>query len=275
MCKQKITIIGVGKMGNALTEGLLHSGLILKENLVLSNRSEKKLERFKEMSIFTTLNNKNAVKDADLVILAVKPNVIKRVCQEIKSNLKQSALIVSIAAGVRIQSIKNWLDNQRRGVLRIMPNSPLQIGQGMSGWTASSEVTKEQKVAVQKILRNLGKEIYFDDENMLNQVTAISGSGPAYFFHIIECLLEAARKIGLNEEQARRLVYQTFGGSSDLLLQSGKTAKELQRAVTSKGGTTEAALEEFRKWGLKNAIMKGVLGAFKRSQELSKHNTSL
>lgn len=270
MLKQKIAIIGIGKMGSALAKGLLDSGLTQKRNLVLSNRSEKKLEYFKKAGIRTTLNNKTAVKDANIVILAVEPDIIKKVCQEIKITLKKNTLIASIATGIKIQSIKDWLSNQQKVVVRIMPNTALQIGQGMSGWTKSAEVNKTQKVTIQKILQSLGEEIYFNDEEILDQVTAISGSGPAYFFYFVECLIEAAKKLGFNQKQAEKLVYQTFKGSSDLLFQSGKTARELRQAVVSKGGTTEAAIKEFKKLRLQNVIIKGAWKAFKRSQELSK-----
>jgi pyrroline-5-carboxylate reductase len=200
------------------------------------------------------------------VVLAVKPQNIQEVLVGLKGKLKNNQLILSIAAGVRIKAIVAGTGHRK--VVRSMPNTPAQIGLGISGWTATKEVTAAQKKLAQSILGAMGKEIYFADEKYLDMVTAVSGSGPAYIYLFAEALIEGAVELGIKRQDAATLVLQTVLGAAHLLNQSSKTPAELRRDVTSKGGTTERAIEVFEKSGLTNIVVKAVLAACQRAKEL-------
>ena len=181
----------------------------------------------------------------DVIVLAVKPQNLPEVLAALKGKLTPGQLALSIAAGVRISTINSGLEHEC--VVRAMPNTPAQVGWGITGWTATPAVTKTQKGWARVILGVMGQEIYFDDETYLDRVTAVSGSGPAYFFLFAEALTEAAIDIGLSRQEAERLVLQTMLGAAHLLEKSDRPPDELRHNVTSKGGTTEHALEVFEK----------------------------
>lgn len=242
----KLAIIGVGKMGGALAKAL-------KDQVLLSNKS---------------VTNTAVAQQADVVILAVKPLVIQAVCEQIGPILKKRVLVISIAAGIRMKKITNWLGKKNQAVVRAMPNLALPLGLGMTGWTANRQVSLKQKQLVRKIFSACGREIYFKDESALDRVTAISGSGPAYFFYAAEALIKAGQKIGLSQAEAKLLVIQTINGATGLLNQSNKSAKGLRLAVTSKGGTTEAAVKVFEKEKLSSILEEGVKAAYRRARAL-------
>ncbi len=181
-------------------------------------------------------------------------------------SLTSSQVVVSIAAGVKILTITRGLGISR--VVRAMPNTPAQIGYGITGWTATPGVTEEQKDRARTILGAMGQEIYFDDEKYLDMVTAVSGSGPAYFFLFAEALIEAAADIGLPRRTGERLVLQTMLGSAHLWENYDKPVAELRRSVTSKGGTTERAIEVFEKGGFARLVAEAVKAAYARAVEL-------
>jgi pyrroline-5-carboxylate reductase len=174
--------------------------------------------------------------------------------------------VLSIAAGVKISTISQGLGHRK--VVRSMPNTPAQIGLGISGWTATPEVSGEQKALARTILGAMGKEIYFDDEEYLDMVTAVSGSGPAYFYLFAESLIDAAVGLGLNRKDAEALVSQTMLGAAHLMQKSDKTPAELRRNVTSRGGTTERAIQVFEGSDLAGIVGKAVKAACQRAKEL-------
>ena len=256
-------------MGEAMLSAVLDKGLSAPEAVSLGEvREERRQKLNSQFGVMVTESNKEAVASKDVVVLAIKPQNLAEVMAELNGCLEPSQLVLSIIAGARIDSLCRGLSHRR--IVRAMPNTPAQVGAGISAWTATAEVTGEQKERAQAILGAMGKEIYFDDEKYLDMATAVSGSGPAYFFLFVEALIAAAVNIGLPPEDAGKMVFETMQGSSRLILQLDKSPAELRRMVTSPGGTTAAALEQFQKGGLDKLIMKAVRAAYKRAKELGK-----
>ncbi|MGD9143279.1 MAG: pyrroline-5-carboxylate reductase [Dehalococcoidia bacterium] len=263
----KIAFIGGGNMGEAILAAVLEKGLASPHDICVSDISRERrdyLER--KHGVAVTDNTAEAVKNKDIVVLAVKPQNIADIPEAIEKSLQPEQLVLSIIAGVKMATIGKLLNHER--IVRVMPNTPAQIGVGMSGWTATSQVTVEQKERARSILNAMGKEIYFDDEEYLDKVTAISGSGPAYVFLFAECLADATADIGLSRDEAVTLVSQTVLGAARLISESGETPAELRRKVSSKGGTTERALQVFAEGGLKDIVRKAVQAAYDRAKEL-------
>jgi pyrroline-5-carboxylate reductase len=265
----KIAFIGGGNMGEAMVASLLEKKLCQPADICVSDVSEPRREYLREQyGVAVTAGNRSAVKDRDIVVLAVKPQNLPEVLADLKGYLKPSQLVLSIVAGVKISTISQGLGHGR--VVRCMPNTPAQVGYGMSAWTATGEVTAAQKGQARAILGAMGREIYFDSENYLDMVTAVSGSGPAYVFLLAESLVDAAVKIGLPRQEAEELVSQTILGSAHLMQKSGKPPAELRRNVTSRGGTTERALQVFEQGGFARLVEEAVKAAWERAKELGK-----
>jgi pyrroline-5-carboxylate reductase len=263
----RLAFIGGGNMGEAMLAAVLQRGLATPADICISDISAERRDYLKEKySVTVTASNRDAVGGRDIVVLAVKPQNITGIYEELKGFLKPAQLILSIVAGIRIATIRQKLEH--RCVVRVMPNTPAQVGFGMSGWTATEEVTEEQKRWTQAILGAMGKEIFFDDEKYLDMVTAISASGPAYFFLFAECLVDAAVDIGISPKDAGELAAQTMLGAANLLEKSGETPAELRRKVTSRGGTTERALQVFKEGKLADLVRQAVRAAYRRAREL-------
>lgn len=270
-----VTFIGAGNMARSLIAGLIndHSDFSIR----VSDPSEQALDGVKRYwpSVAIFNDNNEAIINADLIVLAVKPHYIQPVCQQINTQIKEEhthPLIVSIAAGIRLQNIKEWLDNDSP-IVRCMPNTPALVQAGASGMTANSHVNTEQKSMAEQILRAVGLVIWFDDESSLDAVTATSGSGPAYYFLVMEAMQKAAIKLGLNEKEARLLVLQTALGAAKLALESNDSPAVLRQNVTSKGGTTEAALNVLNEGCLVSLFEQAMTAANDRSIELANANT--
>ena len=265
----KIAFIGGGNMGEAMLAAVLARALAQPESISVSDVSHKRLEYLKKQySVTVTPDNPEAISDKDIIILAVKPQNLAEVMAELKDNLNPAQLILSIIAGAKISTI--FLGLSHNAVVRAMPNTPARVGEGMSVWTATSDVTDQQKQAAKSILGAMGRELYVDDEAYLDMATAISGSGPAYFFLMVEALVDAAMEIGLPREMAQELVLQTMLGSGKFIRQSGASPAELRRKVTSPGGTTAAALAQFEKGGFGGLVRRAVKAAYERAKELGK-----
>jgi len=263
----KITFIGGGNMGEAMLAAVLEKELAAPADVSVSDISEERRDYLKERyDVTVTGDNKAAASGRDIVVLAVKPQNLAEVAEGLKGCLKATQLVVSIVAGVTIDTLSKGLGHNR--IVRVMPNTPAQIGYGISVWTATAGVTDEQKGWTQSILTAMGKEIYFRNEEYLDMVTAVSASGPAYFFLFAEALIEAAVNIGLPRQDAEALVAQTMLGSAHLMQQSEKPPAELRRNVTSRGGTTERALQVFEEGGLAKIVAEAVEAAYKRAKEL-------
>jgi pyrroline-5-carboxylate reductase len=263
----KIAFIGGGNMGEAIIKALLEKKLCKPADIAVSDISESRRQYLKKQyKINVTASNKQAFLGKEVVVLAVKPQNIKEVLADLKGNIKSNQLILSIAAGVKIKTIAQGMGHRK--IVRSMPNMPAQIGLGISGWTATQDVTAKQKDIARLILGAMGKELYFDDEEYLDKVTAISGSGPAYLFLFAESLIDGAVALGLKRQDAEKLVLQTMLGAAHLMDKATKTPAELRRDVTSKGGTTERAIEVFEKSDLAGIVAKAVKAACQRSKEL-------
>ena len=269
MDTKKIAFIGGGAMGEAMLSAVLNKGLSMPEAVWVSDIKEERRQHLKQKcGVTVTEDNREATDKSDIIVLAIKPQNLAEVMPELSGHLKSPQLILSIIAGARINTLCQGLNH--RHVVRVMPNTPVQIGEGISVWTATTEVTKPQKEWTRSILGAMGKEIYVDDEKYLDMATAVSGSGPAYFFLFVESLIESAVKIGLSPDVAKELVLQTMLGSSQLLKKSGKSPAELRRMVTSPGGTTAAAMLQFEKGGFSNLVQQAVTAAYNRAKELGR-----
>ena len=265
----KIVLIGGGNMGEVMLSAILNKGLSTPEAVWVSDINDARLKHLEQKySVAVTNNNRQAVGKGDIVVLAIKPQNLAEVTAELSGQLKPTQLVLSIVAGARIDTLRQGLNH--RNIVRVMPNTPAQIGYGMSVWTATAEVTEAQKGWVSLMLGTMGREIYVDDEKYLDMATAISGSGPAYFFLFVESLIESAVHIGLPRDVAEELVLQTMLGSGHLIQKSGKPPAELRRIVTSPGGTTAEAISEFERGEFSKLVMQAVTAAYNKAKELGR-----
>jgi pyrroline-5-carboxylate reductase len=260
-----ITIIGCGNMGEAIIRGILNKRLYLPSEIIATDvRSERLKEIAADCKIDVTSNNQEAVEKAAIVILAIKPQAMDVVLEEIKLRV-ETRLIISIAAGVRLEKIEAMLPKAK--VIRVMPNTPTLIGCGISAISCGKTVTKQDEERALAIFGALG-DVVKVDERLMDAVCAVSGSGPAYIFLIIESLIAAGVKMGLSYDLSRKLVLTTVEGSAKLTKETGKHPAELKDQVTSPGGTTAAALYVMEEEGLRGIIQKAVLAAQERAKEL-------
>jgi len=263
----KIAFIGGGNMGEAMLAAVLEDGLAKPEAIWVSDVSQARRKALvQKYGVAAMAGNREAISDKEIVVLAVKPQNMAEVMAELGGQLKPGQVVLSIIAGARIETLSKGL--QHGAIARAMPNTPAQIGEGMSVWTATPRVSEEQKGLVGAILGAMGVEIYVDDEKYLDMATAVSGSGPAYFFLMLESLIEAAVAIGLPRDMARKLVVQTMLGSGRLVQKSGEEPAELRRKVTSPGGTTARALEQFEKGQFTGLVKRAVKAAYDKAREL-------
>ncbi len=264
---KKISVIGAGNMGGAIIRGLIRSGDIQGRNIIVSDPSLKKLRVLGKLGVKISRDNTKAAQYGDIIIMAVKPDILSPALSEIKEMISKEQLIISIAAGVKIRTIKRIM-GEKQPVVRVMPNLCATVGMSMSCWVAGNEVSYRHQTLTKKILAAIGKEYRIDEEKILDQITAISGSGPAYVFYLAELLEDAAKKIGLNRDLARTLARQTVIGGAGLLKNSAQSAKELRAGVTSKGGVTETIFTALEKLKVADAFMKAVDAGVKRAKEL-------
>lgn len=259
----KINFIGGGNMANAIIGGLKSNGFAMPSITVLELDAEKRTSLAEGYGVQVTDTYAN-FGNTDVIVLAVKPQQLKEVCGQLVPFLK-SQLVVSIAAGVRSQDMSRWL-NHHSAIVRVMPNTPAQIRAGVSALYALPDVSMTQRTQAETILGAVGKTLWLDDEQKMDAVTAISGSGPAYVFYFIEALQEAAISLGLDATSANMLALETFAGASLLATQSSTDVKTLRAQVTSKGGTTEQGI-----LALESANIKGIIcNAAKAAADKSK-----
>ena len=263
-----ISFIGGGNMAEVMVSAILDKGISSPEAIFVSDVSDARRQYLEKYRISVSSDNRQVVGKGEVVILAVKPQNLADVMAGLKGHLKPEQLVLSIIAGARLETLCQGLSH--RAVVRSMPNTPARIGEGMTVWTASSVVTDEQKKKACSILGSMGKEIYVADEKYIDMATAISGSGPAYVFLFIESLVDAAVHIGIPEEMAMKLVLQTLLGAGHFLQKADRTPAELREMVTSRGGTTEAALRQFEEGGFRQLALKAVVAAYERAKQLGR-----
>ena len=264
-----IALIGPGAMGEAIIAGLLREGVTLPDRIQAAGpRPERGLELKTRYGIQVFTDNLSAARPADVVILAVKPQKLQRVLVGLKGQIQPSALVLSIVAGASIQTLQDGLNHAT--VVRAMPNTPAQIGAGITVWTASPSTSPEQVELARQILCALGQEIYVEEENYLDMATALSGTGPAYVFLFMEALIDAGVHLGFPRRIAEQLVVQTLIGTVDYYRSRKVHPAALRNEVTSPGGTSAAALYYLDKAGFRTAISRAIWAAYERSQELGK-----
>lgn len=263
----KIGFIGGGNMAEAILSSVLARKLADPEDLSVSDVLDSRLSYLvQKFRIATSKDNRKVVKNKEIVILAVKPQTFNDVAAGIRGALQPNQLAISIIAGKNIRTLSSSLDHNC--LVRSMPNTPAQIGEGITVWTATPQVNPQQKKWAASILGVMGTEIFVDDEKYLDMATAVSGSGPAYVFLFIESLEAAAVKLGFSPEVAGRLVMQTLQGSTHLLQKSGKPPRELRQMVTSPGGTTAEAIAVFEKGGFASLIENAITAAYEKAKKL-------
>ena len=271
MEEKKITFIGGGNMAYSLIGGLV-AGNCPGANIRVSDPNEEGLQAMAaQLGTLPFTDNCSAIVDADAIVLAVKPQVLARVAHEISTTLaaqEEQPLILSIAAGVRIGDLERWLGGNRP-VVRSMPNTPALLQSGATGLYANALVSEAQCSLAESILRAVGTTVWLESEAQIDAVTAVSGSGPAYFFLLMEAMEAAGQKLGLSEETARMLTLQTAFGAAKMALERPESSGELRRKVTSPGGTTERAIEVFQQQGLEDLVEQALTAARDRSVELA------
>ncbi len=264
-----IGFIGAGNMASSLICGLVATDFPA-QRLWASDPDTQQLARLaNDQGVHTSSDNNQLVSVVDVVVLAVKPQVVPDVVKPLHEGmLKGNKLVISIAAGISTTALNAWLPEVP--VIRCMPNTPALVGQGMTGLFATSAVSDRQKQAAEMIMQAVGQTVWLDDERLIDSVTAVSGSGPAYFFLLMEAMEAAAIDLGLTAETARLLVQQTAIGAATMVAETGESPAQLRRNVTSPGGTTETALNIFEQHNFKPVVAEALQGAYDRSIELSK-----
>jgi pyrroline-5-carboxylate reductase len=268
MLKKRVAFIGPGVMAEAMIAGLLGRKLAEPEELTASGpRPERGAELHRKYGIPSTVDNGAAASAADVVVLSVKPQRLSEVMKGLKS-IRPEALVLSIVAGASIQKIATGL--KHKAIVRSMPNTPGQIGQGITVWTASAGASPDQRELAEQILGALGEQVFVEDESYLDMATALSGTGPAYVFLFTEALIDAGVHMGFPRRIAEQLVLQTIKGSAAFYEQAERHPATLRNQVTSPGGTSAEALYYLEKAGFRTAISRAVWAAYQRSLELGK-----
>ena len=263
----KLAFIGGGTMAEAMIGGVISKGVATSEDVSVGEPLEERRQLLEQRyGVFATASNPRAAETGDIVVLSIKPQDLPGVLAQLDGSLRQDQAVLSIVAGARMSTIVNGLAHP--SVIRVMPNTPAQIGEGMSLWTCSPEVNGEVRQLAQSILRTVGEEIFVSDEKYLDMATALSASGPAYVFLFIESLIDAGVHLGLPRDMARTLVLQTVLGSVKLVKESGRHPAELKDMVTSPGGTTVEALLALEEGGVRATVINAVIAAYEKSVEL-------
>lgn len=265
----RIAFIGGGNMARSLIGGLLKTGVTANALSVAEPRAEARQELGRDFGVACYAENRLAAADADVLVLAVKPQIMPAIHSELQDTLaRKRPMLISIAAGVRIDQLERWFGHTLP-IVRCMPNTPALIGAGATGLCANRRVSAEQRAQAQHILDAVGLTRWIDDESLMDTVTAISGSSPAYFFALVEALEDAAFAQGMPRETARALAAQTCLGAGRMLTESGEDPAVLRQRVTSPNGTTQAALESFAADHFQHVVARAVAAATRRGGELA------
>jgi len=262
-----IAFIGSGTMAEAMIQALLRAGGVIPDKIIASGpRAERGEDLQARYGVRVTTDNVAAAGEAEIIVLSVKPQVLPTVLAELRGHIQPTALVFSIVAGMPIATIRAGLDHA--AVVRTMPNTPAQVGEGMTVWTAAPTVTEPQRAQAQAILQTMGLEMYVTHEDALNMATAVSGTGPTYVFLLMEALVDAAVHLGFSRRQARLLVLQTVLGSVKFAQQSELHLAQLRNMVTSPGGTSAEAIYQLEKGGMRTILSKAIWAAYKKSRLL-------
>jgi len=266
--KTVIGFIGAGNMAYALIKGLLNNGFDANQINISDPNEELLLNRESELKVTTYSDNTSLLSNSDIIFFAVKPQVLSNVCLELKGIVKSKHLFVSIVAGIRSSDINRWLGGNF-ALIRTMPNTPALFQSGVTGLFANEVVDNEQKSLVESILSSVGECFWVNEEKLIDAITAISGSGPAYFFLLMESMKQAGMALGLDEETANSLSIQTAYGASLMANKTGKDSRTLRSEVTSPNGTTQSAIESFQDQNFEGIVANATRAAYDRARELS------
>jgi pyrroline-5-carboxylate reductase len=268
LAETRIAFVGAGVMAESMIAGLLKKALIPADRIIASHPREDRRQRLEErFSILTSESNFEAAAVADLVFLTIKPQVLHAVMRQLLGSLATQQVAVSVIAGAPIDVLVHGLGHP--AVVRVMPNTPAQVGQGMSVWCTTPDVTGLQRARVQAVLRALGEELWVDEEKYVDMATALSGTGPTYVFLMMEALIDAGVHMGFPRRIAEQIVLQTVSGSVAFARDSGKHMAELRNMVTSPGGTSAEAIYQMEKGGLRTVLSRAVYAAYQRTQVLA------
>jgi pyrroline-5-carboxylate reductase len=267
MTTPRIAFIGAGNMAASLIGGLRAQGIDASAIRASDRGAEQRSKISAEHGIETFASNAEAIQGADVIVLSIKPQVMKEVCLDLAAHISEQQLVVSIAAGISCASLENWLGP--RAIVRCMPNTPALLRQGVSGLYGNAHVSQTQRQQAEQLLSAVGLALWLDKEAQIDAVTAVSGSGPAYFFLLIEAMTAAGEKLGLPRDTAAQLTLHTALGASRMAVASDVDASELRRRVTSPAGTTEAAIKSFQADGFEALVEKALNAAAHRSAELA------
>ncbi|MEK8081624.1 pyrroline-5-carboxylate reductase [Pseudomonas sp. XK-1] len=272
MTTPRIAFIGAGNMAASLIGGLRAQGIDASAIKASDRGAEQRAKIAAEHGIELFADNAQAAAGADIIVLAVKPQVMKAVCQDLAPHLSEGQLLVSIAAGISCASLESWLSSRPQAtpaIVRCMPNTPALLRQGVSGLYANGHVSATQRQQAEQLLSAVGLVLWLDKEELIDAVTAVSGSGPAYFFLLMEAMTAAGEKLGLPRDTAAQLTLHTALGAARMAVASDVDASELRRRVTSPAGTTEAAINTFQAGGFEALVEKALNAAASRSAELA------
>src|SRR6266852_2360450 len=264
---KRLTFIGGGTMAEAMIRGLLDKHLVPPSHVFVTGpRRERRAELTKQFGVKALASNAEAAQGAHVVVLSVKPQVLPTVLRELRGQLRPEQLVLSIVAGAPLAVLREGLDHA--AVVRAMPNTPAQIGMGITAWTAADAVDREQRERAKAILGALGEELEVDEESLVDMATALSGTGPTYVFLLMEALVDAGVHLGFSRRVAEELVLRTVEGSALFARKSGRHLAELRNMVTSPGGTSAAAIYQLEKGALRTVLSKAVYAAYQRTREL-------
>ncbi|MCB9849103.1 MAG: pyrroline-5-carboxylate reductase [Phycisphaerales bacterium] len=267
----EIAVIGSGNAAEGIVHGLLRRMILLDDRIIATDPNPERREAFaKRFNITTTDDNRVAIRESYIVLLAVKPQQYRNVCASFADEIRDDHVIVSIMAGVSTANIEAQFPGKKTRVVRVMPNLAMHVGEGMAGIFAGQYANEADLLRAQRIFEAGGRAVVLDDESLMDAITAVSGTGPAYFYYFCEAIISAGEKAGLTRQQATLLATQTCLGAARMMIESSETPDVLRKKVMSPGGTTEAAVESMLQDKVKEHVEAAVLAAWKRSQELGR-----
>lgn len=265
----EIGVIGAGNAAEGIVHGILRNTVLFEDRIVASDKAEARRKLFVDrFHIITTDDNRFLVQNSSILIFAVKPQQFREMCAEVKELIHDGHLIVSIMAGVSTATLEGMFPHLKARVVRAMPNLPVHVGAGMAGICKGKYAQDVDLLRAQRIFDAGGRSIVIHDEAQMDAVTAVSGSGPAYFYYFVEALTDAGEKVGLTRQQAEILAKQTCLGAARMMLEMGESPEVLRRKVTSPGGTTQAAIESMTRNKVSDFIQEAIAAAASRSKEL-------
>lgn len=269
LAKSRIAFVGAGVMAESIIAGLVAREMVTPAQIVASHpREDRRVQLAAKHGITVRESNQDAIKEADIILLTIKPQVMQAVMTELSTALQPEQTVISIAAGTSVEQLQQGLNH--KAIVRVMPNTPAQVGEGMAVWYAAPEVSADAGEKVRLTLGALGMELQVEEEKYVDMATALSGTGPTYVFLMMEALIDAGVHMGFPRRIAEQIVMQTVGGSVSYARESGKHLAELRNMVTSPGGTSAEAIYQMEKGGLRTILSKSVHAAYKRTQSLAK-----